>query len=73
MAKVTTDKVKNVFLLKLTFFETYIKIKSISVENNGLVRVILLHVDAFFVHFDKLIRRPPGPLWGGTLLREKIL
>ena len=27
-----------------------------------MVRVILLHFDAFFVHFDKLIRRPPGPL-----------
>ena len=29
-----------------------------------MVRVILLHFDAFFVHFDKLIRRPLGPLWG---------
>ena len=27
-----------------------------------MVRVILLHFDAFFVQFDKLIRRPPGPL-----------
>ena len=27
-----------------------------------MVRVILLHFDAFFVHFDKLIRRPPCPL-----------
>ena len=30
-----------------------------------MVRVIFLHFVAFFVHFDKLIRWPPGPLWGG--------
>ena len=29
-----------------------------------MVRVIFLHFFAFFVHFDKLIWRPPGPLWG---------
>ena len=53
MAKVTIDKVKNVFQPKLTFFETYIKIKSISVENNGQSDIIAFF--AFFVHFDKLI------------------
>ena len=36
-----------------------------------MVRVILLHFDAFFVHFDKLIRRPPGPLWGVPPLSTK--
>ena len=35
-----------------------------------MVRVILLHFDAFFVHFDKLIRWPPGPLCPPTPLTE---
>ena len=30
-----------------------------------MVRVTLPRFAAFFVHFDKLIRQPPGPLWGG--------
>ena len=30
-----------------------------------MVRVVFLHFVAFFVHFDKLIRRPPGPLGEG--------
>ena len=34
MAKVTIDKVK-IVLAEINFFETYIEIKSISVENNG--------------------------------------
>ena len=40
MAKVTIDTVKNVFQPKLTFFETYIKTKSFSVENNGQSDVV---------------------------------
>ena len=51
---------------KLTFFETYIKIKSISVENNAQSDIFAFF--AFFIHFDKLIWRPPGPLWGGGLI-----
>ena len=31
-----------------------------------MVRVKMFHFVWFFVHFDKLIRRPPGPLWGGS-------
>ena len=30
-----------------------------------MVRVKLFHFAALFEHFDKLIRLPPGPLWGG--------
>ena len=35
LAKVTIDKVKNVFWLKIIFFETFIEINSIFVESNG--------------------------------------
>ena len=30
-----------------------------------MVKGKMLHFVAFFVHFDKLIRPHPGPLWGG--------
>ena len=33
-----------------------------------MVRVKMFHFVWFFVHFYKLIRRPPGPLWGGGVL-----
>ena len=35
MAKVTIDKVKNVFLAESNFFKTFIKINYIFVESNG--------------------------------------
>ena len=59
MAKVTIDKVKNVFSQNKLFLNLNPFLWK------TMVRVILLHFDAFFVHFDKLIRRPPGPLCGG--------
>ena len=37
-----------------------------------MVRVTLPGFAWFFVHYDKLIRRPPGPLWGGVLNWDEI-
>ena len=35
------------------------------VSGRVMVRGKMLYFVAFFVHFDKLIRPHPGPLWGG--------
>ena len=40
-------------------------IKKISDSGRAMVRGKMSHFVAFFVHFDKLIRPHPGPLWGG--------
>ena len=45
------------FFLKLS-------LKLIEVLWKAMVRVKLSHFVWFFVHFYKLIRLPPGPLWG---------
>ena len=37
-----------------------------------MVRVTLPRFAAFFVHFDKLIRQPPGPLWGGVTPNQTL-
>ena len=34
-----------------------------------MVKGKMLHFVAFFVHFDKLIRPHPGPLWGGVSVK----
>ena len=34
------------------------------VSGRAMVKGKMLHFVAFFVHFDKLIRPHPGPLWG---------
>ena len=64
---------------KIIFLGTIIN--EISASGRGMVRGKMLHFVAFFVHFDKLIRRPPGPLWEGgifslnpkTLFKFKLL
>ena len=48
---------------KLIFLGTIIN--EIPASGRGMVRGKMLHFVAFFVNFDKLIRRPPGPLWEG--------
>ena len=35
-------------------------------SGRAMVKGKMLHFVAFFVHFDKLIRPHPGPLWGGV-------
>ena len=45
---------------KSFFFYFIIKNKSVSGENN-----VQCVIASFFVHFQKLIRPHPGPLWGG--------
>ena len=54
--KVTLNKAENA---KIPFFRTFIKN---SVFGKALFRVKMSHFVSFFVHFEKLIRRPPGPL-----------
>ena len=63
LAKVTIDKVKNVFFGRKSFF-LKLSLKLIPFLWKAMVRVKMFHFVWFFVHFDKLIRRPPGPLWG---------
>ena len=45
---------------KIIFLGTIIN--EISASGRGMVRGKMSHFVAFFVHFDKLIRPPPGPL-----------
>ncbi len=60
------------FFLKLS-------LKLIEVLWKAMVIVKLSHFVGFFVHFYKLIRLPPGPLWGGgspdmvTYLAKKLI
>ena len=49
---------------KIIFLGTIIN--EISASGRGMVRGKMSHFVAFFVHFDKLIRPHPGPLWGGS-------
>ena len=48
---------------KIIFLGTIIN--EILASGRGMVRGKMLHFVAFFVHFDKLIRPHPGPLWEG--------
>ena len=48
---------------KIFFLGTIIN--EIPASGRGMVRGKMSHFVAFFVHFDKLIRPHPGPLWGG--------
>ena len=47
---------------KIIFFGTIINKNPVS--GRAMVKGKMLHFVAFFVHFDKLIRPHPGPLWG---------
>jgi len=40
--------------------------KNNPVSGRAMIKGKMLHFVAFFVHFDKLIRPHPGPLWGGV-------
>ena len=40
----------------------------IPASGRGMVRGKMSHFVAFFVHFNKLIRPHPGPLWGGVCM-----
>ena len=55
---------------KIIFLGTIIN--EILASGRGMVRGKMLHFVAFFVHFDKLIRPHPGPLWGGEAGWDKI-
>ena len=52
---------------KIIFLGTIIN--KILASGRGMVRGKMSLFVAFFVHFDKLIRPHPGPLWGGWLTR----
>ena len=57
-------------LLKIIFSRDYHQKNPVS--GKAMVKGKMLHFVAFFVHFYKLIRPHPGPLWGGTPLTDKI-
>jgi len=38
-----------------------------------MIKGKMLHFVAFFVHFDKLIRPHPGPLWGGSAGKKTLM
>ena len=41
--------------------------KIFPVLGEALFKVKIFHFVWFFVHFEELIRWPPGPLWGGLV------
>ena len=55
-----------------TFYLGGTIIKKNPVSGRVMVKGKMLHFVAFFVHFDKLIRPHPGPLWGGWLRKALI-
>ena len=55
---------------KIIFLRLLLKI--IPVLWKAMFRLLLPGFAWFFVHFHKLIRPHPGPLWGGTPLAENF-